>query len=146
MKNLTFVDNGNGTGTLTGTLVSGTGTYNLTFQATNSAGQSTSQTLTVTIPTVPVFTSATTVSWAKGSTNVNFTISATDTDSQYPSFALNTTLTGALKNLTFVDNGNGTASLKGNLYSTTTGTYPLTITATNSAGQSTTQTLTVTVH
>jgi hypothetical protein len=146
VKNLTFVDNGNGTGTLSGTLVSATtGTYSLSFQATNSAGQSTAQTLTVTVPTVPVFTSATSVTWSKG-TSVNFTVSATDTDSQYPSFTLNTALSGALKNLTFVDNGNGTASLKGTLYSTTTGTYPLSITATNSAGQTTSQTLTVTVH
>jgi hypothetical protein len=143
-KNLNFVNNGNGTGTLSGTLVSGNGTCSLTFQATNSAGGSTTQSFTLYIPTAPVFTSATTASW-KWFTSENFTISATDADdSAYPTFVLNTALTGALSSFTFVDNGNGTATLKGNTNSST-GTYSLKITSTNSAGVSTVQTLVITV-
>ena len=46
---VTFVDNGNGTGTLAGTPASGTaGTYPLTFTATNSSGSAT-QSFTLTV-------------------------------------------------------------------------------------------------
>jgi large repetitive protein len=144
-KNLSFANKGNGTGTLSGTLVAGTGTCTLTFQATNSLGAVATQAFTVYIPTSPVFTSSASMSgiWDTAET---YTISATDSsDVQSPSFALNTTLTGALSSFTFVDNGNGTATLRGTT-TFTTGTYSLNITATNSAGVSTVQTLVITIR
>jgi hypothetical protein len=145
-RNLTFHNNGNGTGTLSGTLVSGTGSCALTFTATNSVGQVTTQAFTLEAPTAPVFTSATTTTGKEGS-SFNFTITATDTDIVSPTIALETSLTKALKNLTFTNNGNGTATLSGTIASGTgyTGSYGLTLQATNSAGVSTTQTLTITI-
>lgn len=145
LKNLTFTDNGNGTGTLAGTLVSGTtGTYSLTFEADNSQQVATTQNVTVTIPTTPVFTSASSVTWAAGST-VSFTVSAVDTDVSEPSLALTSTLSGAVANLTFVNNGNGTATFSGTLVSGQSGSYAITFQATNSASQTTTQSFTAKV-
>ena len=47
---VTFVDNGNGTGTLSGTPAAGTGgIYALTFTATNSVGSSAPQAFTLTV-------------------------------------------------------------------------------------------------
>lgn len=145
LKNLTFTDNGNGTGTLTGTLVSGTtGSYSLTFEADNSQQVATTQTVTVTIPTTPVFTSASSVTWSAGST-VSFTVSAVDTDVSEPSLALTSTLSGAVANLTFVNNGNGTGTFSGTLVSGQSGSNAITFQATNSAGQTTTQSFTAKV-
>ena len=50
---VTFVDNGNGTGTLGGTPAAGTGgTYAITFTATNSGGSAT-QSFTLTVNETP---------------------------------------------------------------------------------------------
>jgi hypothetical protein len=47
---VTFTDNGNGTGTLSGTPAAGTGgTYALTFTATNAAGSSPAQAFTLAV-------------------------------------------------------------------------------------------------
>ena len=50
---MTFVDNGNGTGTLGGTPAAGTGgTYAMTFTATNSGGSAV-QSFTLTVNETP---------------------------------------------------------------------------------------------
>ena len=56
---VTFVDNLNGTGTLSGTPAAGTaGAHTLTFTATNGVGGPVTQTFTLTITEGPVITSA----------------------------------------------------------------------------------------
>jgi YVTN family beta-propeller protein len=56
------------------------------------------------------------------------------------------TETGALpKGITFTDNGNGTATFSGNAATGTTGSYPITITASNGVGSPATQAFTLTV-
>ena len=47
--------------------------------------------------------------------------------------------------MTFVDNGNGTATLSGTPAASTAGTYPLTITAANGVAPNATQSFTLTV-
>ena len=118
---VTFVDNGDGSGTLTGANTLAAGTYTITLTADNSVGSEATLTFELVVASPPVFTSASSVSFAEGSTG-SFTVTATDTDSQYPSLAPDTTLTGALKNLKWKDNGNGNSTLSGTLVSNTTGT------------------------
>jgi hypothetical protein len=136
---VSFIDNGNGKATLAGTPAAGTGgTYNLTITATSSAGSAT-QTFTLTVNQPPAITSA---------NNTNFTVGAagsfTVTTSGFPPPAL--TGSGALPSgVTFTDNHNGTATLAGTPAAGTTGTHPLTIQATNTAG-STSQTFTLAVN
>src|SRR5262249_7577120 len=62
-----FVDNGNGTGTLSGTPAAGTGgTYALTFTASNVAGSSPTQGFTLTVNQAPAITSANTTAFTVG--------------------------------------------------------------------------------
>jgi hypothetical protein len=138
---VTFTDNGNGTATLSGTPASGTaGTYPLTFTATNSAGTANQDfTLTVSTTQPPAITSASSTTFTVGAAG-SFTVTATG--SPTPSL----TETGTLPTgVTFTDNGNGTATLSGTPASGTAGTYPLTFTATNSAGTAN-QTFTLSVN
>ena len=66
------------------------------------------------------------------------------TTTGFPTPALSET--GALPTgVTFVDNGDGTATLAGTPAAGTGGTYPLTITATNGVSPDATQTFTLTV-
>src|SRR5207237_3307956 len=54
---VTFVDNGNGTGTLAGTPAAGSGgTYAITFTATNRSGSSAAQNFSLTVNEAPVIT------------------------------------------------------------------------------------------
>ena len=65
---VTFVDNANGTGTLSGTPAALTGgTYALTFQATNTVGSSGVQSFTLTVRQTPAITSANNATFAVGS-------------------------------------------------------------------------------
>ncbi len=89
-----------------------------------------------TTATPPTITSASSTTFNQGQAGT-FTVTTTGTPA--PSLTESGTLpTG----VTFVDNGNGTATLSGT--ATTAGTYTLTITATNSAGTAT-QSLTLSV-
>jgi hypothetical protein len=85
----------------------------------------------------PTITSANNTTFSAGSAD---TFTVTTTGGPTPSLAE----TGALPSgVTFVNNGDGTATLAGT--PTTTGTYTLTITAHNTAGADATQTFTLTV-
>ncbi|NGY58018.1 DUF2341 domain-containing protein [Lentzea sp. NEAU-D13] len=87
--------------------------------------------------TAPAITSANSTSFAQGSAGT-FTVTATGTPT--PTLSHTGTLpTG----VTFVDNGNGTATLAGT--PTVAGSYPLTITASNAASPNATQSFTLTV-
>ncbi|HXW82133.1 MAG TPA: putative Ig domain-containing protein, partial [Acidimicrobiales bacterium] len=136
---LNFVDNGNGTATISGTPAAGaTGPYTVNLTATNLGG-TTGQALamTVTAGQAPAITSADSASFVAG-TESTFSVSATGNPT--PALAETGTLPAGLS---FVDNGNGTASLSGTPVSS--GTTTLEIDATNGVSPPATQALTVAV-
>ncbi len=134
---LAFVDNGNGTAAISGTPAPGsTGVYPLTITATNDAGSAV-RTFTVTVVAPPVITSPATATFTAGTVG-SFTI--TTTGFPAPTLSLSGTLP---RGITFASLGNGTAALSGNPTGTAR-SYPVTVTATSSAGRST-QALVVTV-
>jgi large repetitive protein len=137
---VTFVDNGNGTGTLAGTPAVGTnGVYSLTIGASNGVLPNASQTFTLTVDAAPTITSANSATFVEGST-ATFTVTTTGLPT--PTF----TETGALPGgVTFNDNGNGTATLAGTPNAGTSGVYSLTITASNGITPNATQSFTLTV-
>ena len=129
-----FVDNGNGTGTLSGKPTA-SGVFPISFNATNTAGN-TNQPFTLTVVQTPAITSANNTTF-----QVNVQGSFTVTSTGYPTPGL--TESGALPNgVGFVNNGNGTGTLSGK--PTVSGTFPISFTATNTAGSST-QNFTLTV-
>ena len=136
---LTFVDNGDGTATLSGTATSG-GTFPLTITANNGVSPNATQTLTLTVGQPPAFTSASTATFVIGTAG-----SLTVTTSGIPTVTA-ITETGTLPaGVSFADNGDGTATISG----TPTGTgatYPVTLTATNGVAPNGTQALTIQVN
>lgn len=137
---VTFVDNGNGTATLAGTVPTGNvGTYLLTIKATNSVSTAT-QSFTLTVNSVPAITSANNTTFIVGTAGT-FKVTATG----FPNVTL--TETGALPSgVTFVDNGNNTATLAGTPAAGSNSTYTFTITANNGVSPNFTQSFTLTVN
>jgi len=137
---VTFADNGNGTGTLSGTPAAATGgKYNISFKASNGVGSDATQSFTLTVNEAASITSANSVTF-----QVNTAGSFTVTTRGFPAPSLSES--GALPSgVTFVDNGNGTATLSGTPASGTSGTYPLGLTAHNGIGSDGTQSFTLTV-
>jgi large repetitive protein len=125
--------------TFSGGVLSGTptqtGSFPITFTATNGIGNPATQSFTLAVNSVPAFTSASSTNFTANSFNT-FTVSASGVPT--PSF----TESGGLDGLSFNDNGNGTATLSGT--PTATGTFPITFNATNTAG-TTPQDFTLTV-
>jgi len=124
-----FVNNGNGTATLSGTPAAGTGgTYTFTITASNGVGTPASQSFTLKVNQAPAITSSNNTTFRVGRAG-SFTVTTRGTP--VPTL----TETGTLPNgVTFVDNGNGTATLSGTPASGSSGSYPLTITASNGVG------------
>jgi len=139
---ITFTDNGNGTATIAGTPASGSGgTYPVTITATNSAG-STSQDFVLTNDEAPSITSAGTATFTTTVASP-FTITATG----YPAASLTATAGTLPSGLSFTDNGNGTATISGAPAVGSQGSYPVSVTATNAADDSSvTQSLAITVN
>ena len=137
---LTFVDNGNGTGTLSGTPATGTGgNYALTFTATNGTGAAV-QNFTLTVSGAPAFTSAATTTFTIGSPGT-FTV----TTVALPTAAIS--VSGAMPaGMTFIDNGDGTGTLSGTPAAGTSGSYPITFTAANGLLPNGTQAFTLIVN
>ena len=134
---ITFTDNGNGTGTLSGTPTTA-GSYPVALTATSPYG-SAQQTLTITVAQAPAITSGNAVTFTAGSAGT-FTVTSTGS----PTAAI--TETGALPSgVTLVDNGNGTATLSGTPATTANGSYPITVTAANGVSPNATQSFTLTV-
>jgi hypothetical protein len=126
---VTFMDNGDGTGTLAGNIPSGDGgTFPLLFTATNSHG-TTQQNFTLTVTETPAITSANTTTFHGGVSNT-FTVTATV---GYPG-PLTLSSTGLPSGVSFVDHGNGTGTLSGTPVAGTNRTYNVTFTARNGAG------------
>ncbi len=121
-----LVSHGDGTASLSGTPAAGTGgQYNITLMATNSAG-SAQQSFTLTVLQLPAITSPNNATFQLG-VQGQFTVTATG----YPLPSL--TESGSLPGgVGFVDNGNGTGTLSGK--PTTSGTFNIVFTATNTAG------------
>jgi hypothetical protein len=128
---VTFTDNGDGTATLAGTPAAGTGgTYGLTLTASNGVLPNSTQAFTLTVTELPAFSSADHTTFQVGSAG-SFTVT---TQAGFPA-ATTLTEVGALPSgVTFTDNGDGSATLAGTPASGTGGSYPLTLTATNTAG------------
>ena len=125
---LSFVDNGDGTATISGTPGAGSGgAWPLTLTAANTAGSAT-QSFTVTVDQVPTFTSTAAATFVVGTAG---TFSVT-TDS-YP--VSDISQSGTLPSgLSFADNGDGTAIVSGTPAAGSDGTWPVTLTATDTAG------------
>ena len=137
---VTFLDNGNGTATLSGSPVTGTaGSYPLTIKAHNGVGTDASQAFTLTVNQAPAVTSANSTSFAVGTAGT-FTVTATGVPT--PSI----TESGALPSgVTFADKGNGTATLSGTPATGSAGSYPITIKAHNGVGTDASQSFALTV-
>jgi hypothetical protein len=136
---LTFVDNGNGTATLSGTPAPGLGgTYNISLAAQNGITPNASESFTLVVDQVPAIASAAVAAFQTGTAS-SFTVTTTG----FPAVAI--TESGALPaGVTFVDDGNGTATLAGT--PTAGGVFSLTITAANGVMPNATQSFTLTVN
>ncbi len=117
----------------TGTTVNGAAfgsAYGGTLSSWSTIASGASQTLNL-APVAPAITSSTTAT-----STVGAAFSTTVHTTGIPTAAI--TETGALPTgLTFTDNGDGTATIAGTPAAGTGGSYPITITATNSAGTTT---------
>jgi hypothetical protein len=135
---VSFHDNGNGTGTLSGAPTAGTGgTYGITFTASNGVSPNAMQTFTLTVDQAPAITSANNATFTAGTAS-SFTVTTTG----FPAPSI--TESGALPaGVTFHDNGNGTGTLSGTTFAVNT--YPITFTAHNSTSPDATQNFTLTV-
>ena len=138
---VTFVDNGNGTGTLSGTPAAGTGgAYAITFTASNGVPPNAVQNFTLTVNQAPAITSANATTFTVGTAGT-FTVNTTGFPA--PSIAQG----GALPaGVTFVNNGNGTGTLSGTPAAGTGGTYAITFTASNGVSPNAVQNFTLTVN
>ncbi|MDL9979512.1 beta strand repeat-containing protein [Microbacterium sp. ASV49] len=137
---ISFVDHGDGTGTLSGTPAAAlAGTHALTVTAQNAVGTAT-QSFELSVGAKPAFTSADTATFTAGTAG-SF-IPTVD-----PGFPTATTisLTGTLPSgVTFTAGAPGTAQLSGTPDTGTGGSYPLQLIATNATG-ATTQAFTLVV-
>lgn len=137
---VTFVDNGDGTATLAGTPAAGTGgVYAISIMADNGVSPAATQAFTLTVNQAPAITSGSSTTFAEGETGT-FTFTTTG----FPAPTL--TESGALPSgVTFVDNGDGTATLAGTPTVGAGGLYSITVTAHNGIGSDATQTFHLTV-
>jgi hypothetical protein len=128
-------------GTLSGTPGAGTGgIYSITITAANGVSPNGTQSFTLTVDQSPAITSSESATFTTGVAG-SFTVTTT----AYPTPALSKT--GVLPSgVTFVDNGNGTATLAGTPASGTAGSYPLTIQVVNGVSPNGMQSFTLTVN
>ena len=139
---VTFVDNLNGTGTLSGTPAAGTGgAYAITFTAANSVTPDAVQPFTLNVNQAPAVTSAAATTFTVGTLG-SFTV----TTSGFPLPAIARGGVALPSGVTFVDNGNGTGTLSGTPAAATGGTYAISFTATNVVSASAPQAFTLTVN
>jgi hypothetical protein len=123
---LSLTSTGPGTAHITGTAANHAGgEYDVTVTATNGVTPDASTVIHLVVREAPELTGPTAARFVTGSAGtVGFSADG------YPQAAL--TATGALPpGLTFVDNGNGTATLSGTAATGSDGTYPITVTASN---------------
>jgi hypothetical protein len=130
------------TGVLSGTPAAGTaGTYPIAFTAANGNPPDATQSFTLTVSPAVAITSANSATFVVGTAG-SFTVTTASTP-----VAATITQTGALPaGVTFVNNGNGTATLAGTPAAGTGGIYPITITASNGVAANGVQSFTLTVN
>ena len=135
---VTFHDNGNGTGLISGTAPSTVATYPITLTATNTNGTAT-QTFFIGGRGGPALPRRRPRYFKVGSVG-KFTVGSTGSPTSVMSES------GKLPSgVTFIDNGNGTATLAGSPKPGTTGTYSVTFTANNGVSPSAVQHFILTV-
>jgi Tol biopolymer transport system component len=145
---VTFVDNSDGTATLSGTPAAATGgTYTLCLNAANGVSPNATQPFALTVNQAPAITSANNAMFMTGSAG-SFTVKTTG----FPaSMIRNVSFTGCTKSVTlpsgmkFVDNNDGTATLSGTPATGTNTVYTLCLNASNGVGSTATQAFTLTV-
>ena len=130
---VTFVDNGNGTATLTGNPPAGTGgNYPLAIEAKNTAGEA-SQIFDLVVDSEATFTSLPAIDLDAGSP-IDVLVTA---EGGYPTPSLTATASALPPGISFTDQGSGIGMLSGTVASTKEGTYTPSFSATNPAGTST---------
>ncbi len=136
---VTFTDNGDGTATLAGTPAAGSGgAYSLTLTAANGIGTDAVQSFTLTVNQPPAITSADHATFTQGAA-ASFLVTTTG----FP--AVHLAEAGALPSgVSFVDNGDGTATLAG--IPAASGTFVVALTAANGSGGGASQAFTLTVN
>jgi hypothetical protein len=137
---VTFVDNLDGTATLSGTPAAATGgTYHLTLGASNGVLPAATQSFTLAINQAPAVTSAAAATFIAGQSG-----SYTMTTTGFPIGVMHKT--GTLPaGVTFTDNNDGTATIAGTPAAGTGGSYSLTLTASNGVSPNGTLAFTLTV-
>jgi Ca2+-binding RTX toxin-like protein len=139
---LSFVDNHDGTATLSGTPAPGAGgTYTFTITASNGIQPDATQTLTLTVAQAAAITSADATSFVVGSAG-SFVVSAAG----FALPILSIDGAGLPAGLSFSDHGDGTATLAGTPALATAGHYSLTIRAHNGVGTDALQTFTLIIN
>ncbi|HVX12146.1 MAG TPA: DUF4214 domain-containing protein [Pirellulales bacterium] len=137
-SSITYVVTGTVAASATGSL-SNTADVTLPAGVTNSGNANATDTTAVTAAVAPTITSANSTDFAEGSFGT-FTVTATGTA------PITLTESGTLPtNVTFVDNGDGTATLSGTPPAGTAGVYDITITAHNGVSPDFVQSFTLTV-
>lgn len=123
---VTFTDNGDGTGKISGTPAGNTGgVYTVTVKATNEAGSGT-ETVTLTVNQAPLLAGPAGATYTVGTPGGPTTFTTTG----HPTASLSSSglLPGGVG---FTDNGDGTGSYAGTPATGTGGVYNLTVNATN---------------
>ena len=139
-----FVDNGNGTATLSGTPAVGTGgSYPFVVLAQNGLSPSAAQNFTLTVNEAPAITSDPGTTFKVG---VSGTFQITTTG--FPSgHSMTVSEVGALPaGVNLLQNSNGTWKLSGTPAPLTGGSYPLALTASNGIGTAANQSFTLLVN
>jgi len=142
---VTFIDNSDGTATLSGTPAAGiTGVFNFTIKAKNGVSPKSMQTFTLTVnaPTPPMITS---INAATFTTGMAGTFTVTASGNPTPAISDIVSVPSLPSGVSFVDNGNGSATLSGTPAAGTGGAYLLTLRAKNGAKPNSTQMFTLTV-
>ena len=134
---ITWLDNGDGTGTLSGTAAAGTGgTYSLTFTASNGIGAPVVQTFTLTVNGAPAFTSANATTFTLNTAGTTFQVVMTGSPAPTVSVTAGVLPTGLTLSSAGLLSGTPTQS----------GSFPVTLTATNGTLPNATQAFTVVVN
>jgi hypothetical protein len=138
---VSFVDNGDGTATLSGTPAVGSGgTYRFTVTAGNGVSPDATHDFTLTVDQAPAISSASSATFLTGHAT-GFTVTSTG----FPAPGLSIGKAALPNGMRFQDNGDGTATLSGTPAAASGGTYRFTVTAANGVLPDATQSFTLTV-
>ncbi len=144
----TLTDNSDGTGSITwDTTDSDVESYDITIAATDSTGEYTTETFTITVEAevgAPIFGTVSDQSVVAGE-ELEFTIDVTDNEGDEVTFSTSGLDSDATTSETSGDSGSDTLTITWTPSDSDVGDHSITITATDSNGQSTDASLTITV-